>query len=78
MRFVPREDGEVVVVTVNGTRCCAKCKTPFGHSVEAGRCCHPSDSEFARREMLHVEVNAQAELGRQKPSRPGPKRKGEL
>lgn len=22
------------------TRCCAKCKTPFGHSAEAGVCCH--------------------------------------
>jgi len=27
--------------TINGTKCCAKCKTPYGHSAEAGRCCHP-------------------------------------
>ena len=65
-------------MTVNGTRCCAKCKTPYGHASEAGRCCHPSDAEFAQRELLEVAEYAQVELGRQKPARPGPKGKGSL
>lgn len=25
----------------NGTRCCAKCSSPYGHSAVAGICCHP-------------------------------------
>lgn len=25
--------------------CCAKCKTPFGHSAVAGTCCHTSPKE---------------------------------
>lgn len=38
---------------VSGTPCCAKCKTPYGHSAAAGRCCHPittvDEVESARR-----------------------------
>ncbi|WP_166785553.1 hypothetical protein [Cryobacterium cryoconiti] len=24
-------------------RCCAKCKTPYGHAAEAGICCHAEE-----------------------------------
>lgn len=29
----------------NPGRCCARCKTPYGHSAEAGQCCHPRTGE---------------------------------
>lgn len=41
--------------SANGTRCCAKCKTPYGHAATAGRCCHPSDHESAQRELAVLE-----------------------
>lgn len=41
--------------SANGTRCCAKCKTPYGHAATAGRCCHPSDQEAAQRELTVLE-----------------------
>lgn len=32
----------------NGTRCCALCKSPYGHVAAAGRCCHPLTAEELR------------------------------
>ena len=48
--------------TVNGTRCCAKCKTPYGHAPAAGRCCHPSDAEAGQRERLMIVEGAVLEM----------------
>lgn len=48
------------MTTINGTRCCAKCGTPFGHSALAGRCCHGrSWSEVVADGLLDAEYAAE-------------------